>query len=68
MEIIIGKNPKLIGEYINGNYKISIYEDGTRIKETIDPNDDKFIAEFPDSCDMKITNQCDMGCPMCHEA
>ena len=68
MEIIIGRNPKLIGEYINGNYKISIYEDGTRIKETIDPNDDKFIAEFPDSCDMKITNQCDMGCPMCHEA
>ena len=68
MEIIIGRNPKLIGEYINGNYKISIYEDGTRRKETIDPSDDKFIAEFPDSCDMKITNQCDMGCPMCHEA
>lgn len=68
MEINFRKKPSLLGEYINGNYKVSIYEDGTRIKETLNALDDKFIAEFPDSADMKITNFCDMNCPMCHEA
>lgn len=68
MDIILRRKPELIGKYINGNYKVTIYEDGTRIKETINENDTQFIAKFPDSCDMKITNNCDMGCPMCHEA
>lgn len=68
MEINFRKKPSLLGEYINGNYKVSIYEDGTRIKETLNALDDKFIAEFPDSADMKITNFCDMNCSMCHEA
>lgn len=68
MDIILRRKPELIGKYTNGNYKVTIYEDGTRIKETINENDTQFIAKFPDSCDMKITNNCDMGCPMCHEA
>lgn len=68
MDIILRRKPELIGKYINGNYRVAIYEDGTRIKETINKNDTRFIADFPDSCDMKITNNCDMGCPMCHEA
>ncbi len=55
---------KLLNEYTNGNYKVQIYEDGTKIKTT---DDDEFIADFPDSMDMKITNYCDMNCPMCHE-
>lgn len=67
MEIYFRKKPKLLGKYINGNYQVTIYEDGTRIKETIDPQETNFIADFPDSIDMKITNRCDMGCPMCHE-
>ena len=67
MEVYFRKKPKLLGNYINGNYQVSIYEDGTRIKETIDPQETKFIADFPDSIDAKITNRCDMGCPMCHE-
>ena len=58
---------KLIGEYINGNYKVHIYEDGTKIKETLNPNDNTFDAEFSESIDLKITNKCDMMCPMCHE-
>jgi hypothetical protein len=55
---------KLIGTYINGNCTTSIYDDGTKIRET---QDDEFDAAFPENIDIKITNQCDMGCPMCHE-
>lgn len=55
---------KKIGQYRNGNYNVKIYEDGTKIRET---EGDEFLAEFPESMDVKITNKCDMGCPMCHE-
>lgn len=68
MEINFRKKPSLLGEYINGNYKVSIYENGTRVKETLNALDDEFIANFPDSADMKITNYCEMNCPMCHES
>lgn len=54
----------LIGRYRNGNYGVLIFEDGTKIRT----NDlDFFEAEYPESMDIKITNRCDMGCPMCHE-
>lgn len=54
----------ILGDYINGNYHVRIYSDGTKIRE----NDlDFFEPEFPESFDIKITNQCDMGCAMCHE-
>ena len=54
----------LIGTYQNGNYTVQIYDDGTKIRS----NDlDFFDPEFPESMDIKITNACDMGCPMCHE-
>lgn len=55
---------KLLGSYKNGNYNVSIYDDGTKIRET---EDDFFVSEFPENIDIKITNQCDIGCPMCHE-
>ena len=54
----------LLGEYKNGNYVVAIYEDGTKIRYT---EHDKFIPEFPESMDVKITNYCDMNCPWCHE-
>lgn len=54
----------ILGRYQNGNYSVTILSDGTKIRE----NDlDFFCAEFPESMDIKITNACDMGCPMCHE-
>ena len=54
----------LIGKYQNGNYTVSLYDDGTKVRE----NDlDFFEADFPESMDIKITNRCNMGCPMCHE-
>lgn len=55
---------RLLAEYRNGNYDVEIYSDGTKIKTT---EDDYFDADFPDSMDIKITDYCDMNCPMCHE-
>jgi hypothetical protein len=54
----------LIGKYTNGNYNVKIYSDGTKIREN---NLDYFCPEFPESMDIKITNNCDMMCPYCHE-
>lgn len=53
-----------IGNYVNGNYKVFIYNDGTKIRET---NEKNFISEFPENIDIKITNSCDLNCTMCHE-
>lgn len=55
---------KLIGSYTNGNSRVHIYDDGTKIRKT---DDDEFNEVFPENIDLKITNRCDMGCPMCHE-
>lgn len=57
----------LIGTYKNGNHKVLLFDDGTKIKETIDPKADHFEHDFPESFDFKITNRCDGGCQYCHE-
>ena len=57
----------MIGSYINGNYKVTIYEDGTKVRETLDPEATEFIPEFAENCDVKITDRCDGNCPMCYE-
>lgn len=54
----------LLGKYKNGNYIVKIYSDGSKIRMT---KEDGFIPAFSESCDIKITNQCDQGCAMCHE-
>lgn len=58
------KPSNLLYKYQNGNYIVTIYNDGTKIRFT---NDDEFYPEFPESIDLKITNYCDLLCPMCHE-
>ena len=55
---------KIIAQYKNGNYNVMLYNDGTKIRFN---NEDYMEAEFPESIDCKISNRCDMGCPMCHE-
>jgi len=55
----------LLGRYQNGNYTVSLYDDGTKIRET---EADTFDAAFPESIDLKITDRCDRRCPYCHEA
>lgn len=55
---------KILGEYKNGNYKVSIFDDGTKIRE----NDlDNLTPSFPENIDLKITDYCDRGCAFCHE-
>ena len=55
---------KLLGKYRNGNFITTIFDDGTKIRQT---EEDEFKPSFAENCDIKITNYCDMGCPMCHE-
>jgi len=55
---------KLLAMYTNGNYTVSIFDDGTKVRE----NDlDFFKAAFPESMDVKITSYCDLSCPYCYE-
>lgn len=53
----------LIGQYKNGNYKVKIYKNGTKIRET---EDNEFIPEFPESMDISITDRCDRQCKFCY--
>ena len=55
----------MIGKYKNGNYRVIIMSDGTKIRAIQDgtiPNPD-----FPENMDVKITNYCDIGCSFCYE-
>lgn len=54
----------IIGQYINGNYNVTIYQNGTKIREN---ELDSLDPEFSESIDMKITDYCDLHCPFCHE-
>ena len=55
---------KILERYKNGNYEVTIEEDGTKIRET---SEEQFIPEFAENMEVKICNRCDMGCVMCHE-
>jgi hypothetical protein len=54
-------------EYKNGNVNVSLYGDGTKIREW--PDGEMPRAELPESFDLKITQYCDMDavCVYCHE-
>lgn len=58
---------QLLHAYQNGNHYTAIYNDGTRIRETIDSNADRFLFSVAENADVKITGWCDAGCPFCHE-
>lgn len=51
-------------QYVNGNYKVTLLDDGTKIRYC---KDSKPIADFPENIDVKLTNKCDLGCKFCHE-
>ena len=55
---------KKLGEYMNGNTLVTLYEDGTKVMFT---KDDEFDLDFPTNMDIKITNNCPIGCVFCHE-
>lgn len=54
---------QLLHSYTNGNTKVSIYNDGTKVREY----EDAPCPSHPESMDVKITNYCDGGCRWCHE-
>lgn len=54
----------IIGRYQNGNYTVTLLDNGTKIRE----NDlDFFEPTFAENCDVKITDKCDGGCAFCYE-
>lgn len=55
---------KILGSYKNNDYRVTMFSDGTKIRWN---DKDSFHPVKPESIDLKITNQCDMGCVMCHE-
>lgn len=54
-----------IGSYFNGSWFVEIFDDGTKTRSLGDDKTD--YVEFPESVDLKITDNCDAGCPYCHE-
>lgn len=56
-----------LGDYIDGNVHVILYDNGTRIQETINPNDKKFIYKFPLNFDICITKYCNANCSYCYE-
>lgn len=59
-----GTIPGLIGKYVNGNYKVMLFEDGTKVRY----NDlDNLTPAFAESMDVKLTDKCSVGCPFCYE-
>lgn len=55
---------ELLGKYMNGNVRTSIYSDGTKERVTMD---DEFRPTFAENMDIKICNRCSAGCSYCHE-
>lgn len=54
-------------KYVNGNCITSInLVDGTKIHETINPDDNEFKFDFAESADVSITEYCDGGCGFCY--
>ena len=56
---------KLLGKYTNGNYRVAIYDDGTKVRYN---NDNYMEAEFAESMDLKVTDFCNAGCSQCFVA
>ena len=57
------KMSELIHHYQNGNYRVKLWDDGTKIREGDYAGDGPLIPDFPENCDIKITNWCDN--PIC---
>lgn len=55
---------KVLGKYRNGNYIVTILEDGTKIRAT---KYDDFVPAFSENCDCKITDKCSQNCAFCYE-
>src|SRR5574344_512752 len=54
---------ELLGHYVNGNYYVDIFTDGTKIRRN---NLDNLTPSFAESCDVTITEKCNGRCPFCY--
>lgn len=54
----------VIADYLNGNVRITLEDDGTRTMEVQDG--EEFEFDYPASMDVTITTKCDGGCPYCY--
>lgn len=54
----------VLARYANGNCRVTLHTDGTKVRET---DSEEFIPAFPESMDLKITDRCGTGCPWCAE-
>ena len=57
---------KLLTTYKNGNYKVFIFDDGTKVR-TLDEGETEFKPKFPENIDCKISDLCSIGCAFCSE-
>ena len=57
---------RVLAKYENGNYRVTLLSNGTKIRETTDPNATVFKPERPETCDLSITDFCDLGCSFCY--
>ena len=60
----INVNAPLLASYVNGNYNVELYADGTKIRFG---DVDEFKPDFPENIDVCITKKCTGGCPYCYE-
>lgn len=54
------------GSYENGNYSVVLFNDGTKIR-MLNDGETEMKPSHVECIDLKITDYCDMGCPMCYE-
>lgn len=53
----------MIKTYQNGNYKVIMFDDGTKVRQC--PDNEDFIPSFSENTDVCITKYCDAGCAFC---
>jgi hypothetical protein len=53
----------ILAKYKNGNVEVTLYDNGTKTREF----ENTPLVAFPESLDVKITNDCNAGCAWCHE-
>lgn len=55
---------EILGSYKNGNYYVTLFNDGTKIRF----NKENYMrADRPESIDINISNKCDNGCAFCYQ-
>ncbi len=54
---------KELGNYENGNYTVTIYDDGTKVRET---DENEFIPEFAECIDDNLSYKCNVVCKFCY--